>query len=140
MIPGLGISPGGGNGNPFQYSCLENGRRSLVGYSPWGRKESDTTEQLHFTSYWWISQNIFVFWILQAICQLFLPSGFILVLTVAPVNLMWFFFPLLAALNIYFPFVFTNFTITIPGCFMFVSSLKFIVIFEYIVFKCWIIF
>ena len=21
---------------------------SLVGYSPWGRKESDTTEQLHF--------------------------------------------------------------------------------------------
>ena len=27
------------------------GRRSLVGYSPWGRKESDTTERLHFTSY-----------------------------------------------------------------------------------------
>ena len=26
------------------------GRRSLIGYSPWGRKESDTTEQLHFTS------------------------------------------------------------------------------------------
>ena len=26
------------------------GWRSLVGYSPWGRKESDTTEQLHFTS------------------------------------------------------------------------------------------
>ena len=25
-------------------------RRSLVGYSPWGRKESDTTEQLHFLS------------------------------------------------------------------------------------------
>ena len=25
-----------------------NGGRSLVGYSPWGRKESDTTEQLHF--------------------------------------------------------------------------------------------
>ena len=24
------------------------GRRSLVGYSPWGREESDTTEQLHF--------------------------------------------------------------------------------------------
>ena len=23
-IPGLGISPGGGNGNPLQYSCLEN--------------------------------------------------------------------------------------------------------------------
>ena len=27
-----------------------HGWRSLVGYSPWSRKESDTTEQLHFTS------------------------------------------------------------------------------------------
>ena len=46
--PGLGRSPGGGHGNPFQYSCLENphGQRSLAGYSPWGRKELDTTEQL----------------------------------------------------------------------------------------------
>ena len=44
-------SLGEGNGNPLQYSCLENphGWRSLVGYSPWGRKESDTTERLHFT-------------------------------------------------------------------------------------------
>ena len=25
-----------------------HGRRSLVGYSPWGHKESDTTERLHF--------------------------------------------------------------------------------------------
>ena len=24
LIPGLGRSPGGGDGNPFQYSCLEN--------------------------------------------------------------------------------------------------------------------
>ena len=32
-IPGLGRSPGGGYGNPLQYSCLENphGQRSLVG-------------------------------------------------------------------------------------------------------------
>ena len=29
-----------------------HGERSLVGYSPWGRKESDTTERLHFTSPW----------------------------------------------------------------------------------------
>ena len=45
-IPRLGRSPGGGQGNPLQYSCLENphGQRSLEGYSPWGRKESDTTE------------------------------------------------------------------------------------------------
>ena len=36
LIPGLGRSPGEGNGNPLQYSCLENpyGQRSLVGYSP----------------------------------------------------------------------------------------------------------
>ena len=38
----------GGKGNPFQYSSLENphGQRSLAGYSPWGGKESDMTEQL----------------------------------------------------------------------------------------------
>ena len=49
-FPGSGRSPGEGNGNPLQYSCLEksHGWRSLVGYSPWGRKESDTTERLHF--------------------------------------------------------------------------------------------
>ena len=28
-----------------------HGQRSLVGYSPWGCKESDTTEQLHFLSF-----------------------------------------------------------------------------------------
>ena len=27
-----------------------HGQRSLVGYSPWGRKESGMTERLHFTS------------------------------------------------------------------------------------------
>ena len=49
-IPGSGRSPGEANGNPLQYPCLENphGQRSLVGYSPWDRKESDTTEQLTF--------------------------------------------------------------------------------------------
>ena len=49
--PGLGRSPGGGHGNPLKYSCLENphGQRSLAGYSPWGRKELDTTEQLSLT-------------------------------------------------------------------------------------------
>ena len=85
MIPGLGRSPGEGNGNALQYSWaslvaqtvknlpamretwdgslgwedpleegmathsyLENphGQRSLVGYSPRGRKELDMTERL----------------------------------------------------------------------------------------------
>ena len=42
LIPELGRSPEEGHGNPLQYSCLENllGQRSLVGYSPWGCKES----------------------------------------------------------------------------------------------------
>ena len=46
LIPGLGRSPGGGHGNPLQYSCLENssGQRDLVGYSTQGRKESDMNE------------------------------------------------------------------------------------------------
>ena len=41
-------SPGEESGNPLQYSCLENppGQRSLVGYTPWGCKESDITEWL----------------------------------------------------------------------------------------------
>ena len=35
LIPGLRRSPGEGNGNPLQYSCLENPRqRNLAGYSP----------------------------------------------------------------------------------------------------------
>ena len=34
-IPGLGRCPGGGNGNPFQYFCLENPMdRRVAGYSP----------------------------------------------------------------------------------------------------------
>ena len=47
-IPGFGRAPGEGNGYPLQYSCLENphGQRSLAGYSPWGHKESEATEQL----------------------------------------------------------------------------------------------
>ena len=68
-IPGLGRAPGGGHGNPLQYSCLENphgqrsclenphGQRSLAGYRPSSCKESDTTERL---STQWQSQT-FIF-------------------------------------------------------------------------------
>ena len=38
-VPGLGRSPREGKGYPLQYSSLENSM-----HSPWGRKESDTTE------------------------------------------------------------------------------------------------
>ena len=46
-IPGLGRSPGGGHGNPLQYSCLETPMdREAWWASSWGCKESDTTEWL----------------------------------------------------------------------------------------------
>ena len=48
LILGLGRSPGEGNGNPLPvfWPGEFHDQRSLVGYSPWGRKESDMTEQL----------------------------------------------------------------------------------------------
>ena len=47
-IPGLGRSPGEGNGNALQYSCLENFVKR--GYRPWNHKQLDVTEQrTHFT-------------------------------------------------------------------------------------------
>ena len=51
LIPGSGRSPEGGHGNPLQYSCLGNpmDRGTWRGYSPWGRQESDTAEQLAHT-------------------------------------------------------------------------------------------
>ena len=48
LICKVAVSPGGmglnptGNGNPLWYSRLEN---SIDGYSPWGHKELDTTEE-----------------------------------------------------------------------------------------------
>ena len=47
-IPGSGRIPGEGNDNPLQDSCLENPMDGGA-WCPWGRKESDTTERLHFT-------------------------------------------------------------------------------------------
>ena len=46
LISGPGRSPGEGNGNSHQYSCLENphGQRSLVGHNPYSLKELDMTE------------------------------------------------------------------------------------------------
>ena len=55
-IPGLGRSPGEGNGNPLQYSCLENPMDGGAwwAYSLWGRKEtrlSDFTKPTKL-AYW----------------------------------------------------------------------------------------
>ena len=53
-IPGSGRSPGAGNGNPFQYSCLEN---PMAGGAWWvtvpgATEESDTTEHAHTNVPW----------------------------------------------------------------------------------------
>ena len=47
-IPELGRSPGVGNSNPLQYSCLENSMNRKAWWGPWSRKESDMTERLTF--------------------------------------------------------------------------------------------
>ena len=64
LIPGSQRCPGKGHGNSLQYCCLGNSMdrgaskatvlgvtkslTRLAGYSPWGHKESDTTEQLTY--------------------------------------------------------------------------------------------
>ena len=50
-IPGSGRSPGGGLGNPFQYSCLAKipWRGAWQAIVHEGHKESDTTERLTYT-------------------------------------------------------------------------------------------
>ena len=68
-VSGPGRSPGGGNGNALQYSCLENpyGQRSLTSYNPWGHKELDTTERLN-TAHKNITLNIFTYGITHVVC------------------------------------------------------------------------
>ena len=38
-IPGSGRSSGEGNGNPLQYSCLDDSMDRGAWHSPWGHKE-----------------------------------------------------------------------------------------------------
>ena len=58
-IPQLGKSPGIGNGTPLQYSCRGEfpGLRRLVGYSPGGCRESNTTERLS-TRFYTVGRNV----------------------------------------------------------------------------------
>ena len=51
LIPELGRSPGGGNGNPFQFSCPKNSvDRGTCRLQSWGCKELDMTKQLTHTT------------------------------------------------------------------------------------------
>ena len=87
LISGLGRSPGEGNGNPVQYSCLENpmDRRAW----PWGCKELDMTEQrsthtLHGQRQEWLSGTLglfcFLIWVLGTrmclLCENLIIYGF----------------------------------------------------------------
>ena len=82
-IPGSGRSPGEGNGNPLQHSCLEksHGRRSLIGYIPWGLRVrpwattlslSTTSLNIHLTSSTGILKgtNFLKLWILKWVIEL----------------------------------------------------------------------
>ena len=65
-IPGLGRSPGVGNGNTLQYFCMQNHVDSpLVSYSTWGHKELDSTEHI-----WRMRQSFVVQFIHQLTCWL----------------------------------------------------------------------
>ena len=63
-IPGLGRPPWRRKWQPTPVLLPgeSHGGRSLVGYSPWGRKESDPTERLHF-----LSESLYGF---KEVCEL----------------------------------------------------------------------
>ena len=63
-IPGLGWSPGEGKGYPLQYSGLENSMDS-----PWGHKESGTTEWLLLPYSFYVF--LLSFWLLDSVLTLF---------------------------------------------------------------------
>ena len=47
LIPGSGRSPGIGNGNPLQCSCLENSMDRGGWRATWGHRELDKTEDAY---------------------------------------------------------------------------------------------
>ena len=54
-----------------------HGPRSLVGYSPWGHKDLDISEWLHFLSSWWFRKSQFPYshwWI----CHLLFPASLLM--------------------------------------------------------------
>ena len=59
LIPGSGRSPGRRNGNPLQYSCLENSMDREAWRTTGSPKESDMTEQL---SIWECAHGSYIQW------------------------------------------------------------------------------
>ena len=60
LIPELRRSPGGGQPTPIFSPGKFHGQRSLMGYSPWGHKESDTTNRLTPTNTQWQHTPVFL--------------------------------------------------------------------------------
>ena len=62
-VSGSGRSPGGGHGNPLQYSCPgeAHGQRSLAAYSPWDRKRlgHDSTHTSRWLEFFGIMEFLF---------------------------------------------------------------------------------
>ena len=78
-IPGLGRFSGGGNGNPLQYSCLENPMdRGDWQSSPQGLKESEMTEWLstllHLTLNYKIFNRLSLRWVTDRVLHLIVDS------------------------------------------------------------------
>ena len=77
LIPGLGRSPGGGHGNPLQYSCLENpqGQRSLAGSCLWGCRVGYDWATKHSTVVIW-GQTFCIVWFWHVSGHLWDSVGF----------------------------------------------------------------
>ena len=78
--PGLGRYPEGGNGNPLQYSCLENpiDRGALRATVPWSHKELDTTEateHARYDQYLGFPTALPILYI-KFPCAIFFPNGY----------------------------------------------------------------
>ena len=65
LIPGLGRSLGEGNGDPLQYSCLENPMdKGAWRITVHGVAESDMTEAIQYSTVWCVNMlNLFTFYI-----------------------------------------------------------------------------
>ena len=75
-IPRSGRPPGGGKWQsiPVLLPRRSHGQRSLVGYSPWGHKESDMTEHTHSNTLM-VQQLVFLFWTFNLLFRRVFFSG-----------------------------------------------------------------
>ena len=73
-----------------------HGRRNLVGYSPWGRKESDTTERLHFLSFFEIRKYSTLFFFFNIVLTILGPHKFCLSISAKKTS--WYFLRIILTL------------------------------------------